>query len=59
MAEDNTGKKIFVVDDDPSIADSISNLLKLKGYKVRTFLTGSIRYKPNRIIRLEIIANHT
>lgn len=35
-----SGKEIFVVDDDDSIANTVSSLLTLEGYSVNTFFTG-------------------
>ncbi len=39
------GKKILVVDDEPSVADSLAAILKLNGYSVRTCYSGEMAVK--------------
>jgi two-component system OmpR family response regulator len=56
MTKSNTGQRILVVDDEPSISDLISTSLRFVGFEVRTAATGSQalsvaeEFKPHAII---------
>ena len=47
--------EIFVVDDDLSIGDSISSLLKLRGYRVKTFVSGKEAIKTAKEGRPDLV----